>query len=66
MCRSYRPLHNMYKRERPSNLKIRYNDRPSNRVVLSNAVQRQESNDEPELGRNYVAGPVSMAIRNYV
>ena len=51
--------------ERASNLKSRYNDRPLNQVVLSDAIQQQERDYNRGLSRNHVTGPVSMASRNH-
>ena len=45
---------------------ICYNDRPRKQVIWDNLVYWQESNDDYKLGRNYVAGPISMASRNHL
>ena len=66
MCRSHRNLQNNLKSERAYNLKIFYNEIPRNQVVLSNAIQQQEIDEDREFGRKYVAGPISMASINHV
>ena len=56
----------MYKIEIAYNLKSHHNDRPHNQLYLNNTVQLQESDDNQKLGRNYMAGQVSLASRNHI
>ena len=47
-------------------IKICYYDQLRHRVVWNNKIERQESDDNCELGGNYVAGQVYLARIYYV
>ena len=47
--------------KRKFNIKIRYNDITRNRVVFSNAIQRQESNKFFEPSISYIVIQVSLS-----